>query len=295
MSNYTDSHFEEYGENTSWFKAMRLIPEKSKVLDVGCSSGNFGAELIARKSCTVDGLELDIGDVKLAERQLRKVYNLNIETDDISVIKDRYDVIYMGDVVEHLFHPIETLTRCKSLLKKDGVVVFSIPNMAHVSIRLLLLKGDFSYTETGLLDKTHVHFFNLDEIKRVFKEAGYDISHLDYVEKDYPKRLIEEWCDEIGIQVKKKFIDRTKQIDAAAFQFIGVASKGKKVSKKLPKFGPVDFFESFHNNTINALNERISILEKDSARLASDAAKWRKLRGAPVVAVARKLIKKVKR
>lgn len=267
MSNYADSHFEEHGENTSWFKAMKLIPENSKVLDIGCSSGNFGAELIARKGCIVDGIELYEGDAKLAKKFLRNVYNLNVETDDISEITEKYDIIYLGDVVEHLYHTIDTLERCKTFLKKDGKIVFSIPNMAHISIRLLLLKGDFEYTETGLLDKTHVHFFNLKEINRVFNEAGYAIQDLDYVEKDYPATLLKKWCKDAGVTVTKKFLDQAKQIDAAAFQFVGTAQQAPKKKYKLAQFGPIDFFEEFHNNTVNNYVNQISDLNKQVAEL----------------------------
>lgn len=276
MSNYGDSHFTEYGMNTSWYKALNMVPKDSAVLDIGCSSGNFGAELITRKNCIVDGVELDKGDVALARKVLRNVYNLNIETEDLSDIKEKYDIIYLGDVVEHLFYPIATLEKCKQLLKKDGKIIFSIPNMAHISIRLLLLKGDFEYTETGLLDKTHVHFFNLKEINRVFNEAGYSLGELDYVEKDYPATLLKKWCKDAGVTVTKRFLDQAKQIDAAAFQFVGMAHQAKKKKYKLAQFGPVDFFEDFHNNTVNNyiqqvtdLTDRLSTLQTENSRLKS--------------------------
>src|SRR6185437_1634404 len=190
MSNYTNSFFSEENHNTSWYKVFHLIKDKSSVLDVGCSSGNFGHELIKRKGCVVDGIELDTGDAKIAAKKLRNVWVLNIEFDDISKIKKRaYDYVYFGDVIEHLVQPIETLKRVKSLLKPDGAVLFSIPNMGHIAVRLDLLEGNFPITETGLLDKTHLHFYTQEEVERVFGEAGYAIKNLDFVKKDYPKAL----------------------------------------------------------------------------------------------------------
>src|SRR4051812_43038214 len=111
MSNYSESYFSETQANTSWYKASHLIPEKSQVLDIGCSSGHFGQVLIEHRGCTVDGIEVDRGDAKAARQHLGQVYELNIETDDLSVMKSRYDIIYLGDVIEHLVTPVSTLER----------------------------------------------------------------------------------------------------------------------------------------------------------------------------------------
>lgn len=258
MSNYSNSSYDDKNENTSWYKVLGLIPDSSTVLDIGCSSGHFGKELITRKHCVVDGVELDEQDVLQAKKFLRNVYSLNIETSDLGVITQKYDVIYMGDVVEHLFHAVNTLKRCRSLLKSNGVFIFSIPNMAHLSIRLLLLKGDFEYTETGLLDKTHVHFFNMKEIYRVFEEAGYSIDHLDYTKKDYPDDLVKQYCEELGIKASKKFLDMCRAVDSAAFQFIGVAKPSVVKKHKLKQFGPIDFFEKFYQDTVESYEIQIA-------------------------------------
>ena len=299
MSNYSDSTFSEEGENTSWAKVLNNIPKKSKVLDIGCSSGNFGKELIERKGCIVDGIELDRSDFEKAKKKLRNTYQLNIETDDISKIAERYDVIYFGDVVEHLVNPVTALEKVKKLLNKNGVIVFSIPNMAHVTIRLLMLKGDFEYTETGLLDKTHLHFYNLSEVKRVFESAGYELAKLDYIQKDYPDLLIKKELEKYGLKLapKSDFLERMRKVDAAAFQFIGVAKPRlkSKAPKKLKQFGPIDMFETFHNDIVNDLSRQIKTLAQENKKLSTDATKWRELRHNPLKFTSGKLKSKLKK
>lgn len=263
MSNYSNSILNEGNANTSWHKAISLVPSKSKVLDIGCSSGNFGKELIKRKKCIVDGIEIDEADYEAAKTKLRYVYHLNVERDSLEVINEKYDIVYFGDVIEHLVNPLAVLETVKKVLNPDGKVLFSIPNMAYIAIRLGLLKGDFEYTETGLLDKTHLHFYSLDEVYRVFQEAGYEINHLDFVKKDYPKDLVKTWLEGIGLEASDRFYKEVSKPEASAFQFVGtavVASKKKIVKRK--EFGPIDLYESFHNNAVADFKSEIKTLNK---------------------------------
>lgn len=262
MSNYSESYFDESNQNASWYKVFNLIPEKSKVLDIGCSSGNFGAVLIERKKCEVYGIEPDKQDAEEAARKLKKVWQLNVETDDLETVGiGKYDAIYFGDVIEHLVHPIDTLLRVKPLLKKGGAILFSIPNMGHIGVRLALLEGNFDYTETGLTDKTHLHFYTQKEVHRVFEEAGYKIDVLDFVSKDYPKALLKKHLEKLGLHPKDKFYKMMSATDASAFQFVGKAQPSKVRNHKLQNFGPIDMFESFFEDTKQNYENRIKELE----------------------------------
>ncbi len=250
MSNYSDSFFDESNHNSSWYKVYELIPNESRVLDIGCSSGNFGEVLVKRKRCLVDGIEPDKSDARKASLKLNKVWVMNIENDSLKNLpQGKYDFIYFGDVIEHLVNPIATLERVKPLLNKSGFVIFSIPNMGHIGVRLAILKGKFEYTETGLTDKTHYHFYTEDEVARVFAEAGYVVTNLDFVKKDYPKELIKKELKSMGLSGDINFYKAMSLPQASAFQFVGTAKPSKKVSKKLKQFGPIDLFERFHEDT----------------------------------------------
>jgi len=251
MSQYSDSTFTE-DPNSSWYKAYNYITPKSTVLDIGCSSGTFGAVLINKKGCSVDGVELDDGDFKEAQKRLGTVYKLNIETDDLSVIQKKYDFIYFGDVIEHLVNPSASLKRVKSLLKPAGKIVFSIPNMSHISVRLMLLNGDFNYGQTGLLDTTHLHFYTHQEVQRVFAEGGYIISDLDPVLKDYPKEILAKELKKSGLALTPKFIRFAASTEASVYQFVGVAQPAAKLSQKsknLDIVSPVDKFQQYLDET----------------------------------------------
>ena len=59
-----------------------------------------------------------------------------------------------------------------SHLKKNGKIIVSLPNVAHITIRLKLLFGDFTYTESGILDKTHLHLFTLKSARDFIASCG---------------------------------------------------------------------------------------------------------------------------
>jgi 2-polyprenyl-3-methyl-5-hydroxy-6-metoxy-1,4-benzoquinol methylase len=268
MSNYSASHFDKANENMSWYKVFYLIEPGSSVLDVGCSSGNFGAALIEFRNCQVDGVEIAPDDIAEASTKLGHVFNLDVERDELTPITKHYDVIYFGDVVEHLIHPTNVLEKVSKLLKPGGRVLFSVPNMAHISVRLDLLAGRFEYTNTGLLDNTHLHYYDRVEIERVFGEAGYKLATLDFVSKDYPRQIIEETLGELGLTANERFYELMASPEASAFQWIGAASyTGHKMKVERRIFGPVDKFEilinevnASHDTKVEDLNRKIHAL-----------------------------------
>lgn len=295
MSHYSHSSFNENNSNSSWHKVMRLIPEGARVLDVGCSSGNFGKILHERKKCVVDGIEVDEADAQLAMRQLNNIWVLDIEREDLSLVAGGYDIIYFGDVLEHLVDPVAVLRRVKRLLKKGGAVVFSIPNMAHAEVRLQLLKGDFDHTETGLLDKTHLHFYSLGEIQRVFMDAGYEIKKIDFIKKDLPNEVVEVYLNKIGLSGSDAFYRLMHSVEAAAFQFVGLAKPAARVRPvKRLEFGPVDLFEKHYQGikkSMEKLSARIAWLDAELARKEEEL---RLLRQRPLRSIFKYLLKRLK-
>lgn len=281
MSNYSDSTFTR-DENSSWFKIYNLIEPGSTILDVGCSSGNFGEIIIREKQCIVDGIEIDDEDFKTAKTKLRTVWQLNIETDDLSEITGKYDYVYFGDVIEHLVSPANSLKRVSHLLKKNGRVLFSIPNMAHVSVRMMLLSGKYDSGETGLLDKTHIHFYTYNELQRVVNEAGFEFDEINPVKKDFPREIIDDQLRALGLENSKAFMDFLRSSDASIYQYVGslkYVGERPKV-QKLAISSPVDIFQIYlkqtvatHKAQIKSLKREVSALKKVNTELSQEYAK----------------------
>jgi hypothetical protein len=79
------------------------------------------------------------------------------------------------DVLEHLRSPDRILTECHTLLDSNGQLIVSLPNIANITIRVMLLFGRFNCTERGILDRTHLRFFTRKTARRFLRENGYEI------------------------------------------------------------------------------------------------------------------------
>ena len=162
--------------NTSHAQVAVLVGNDKTVLDVGCSTGYLARVLISQ-GCTVDGVEIELEAAEIARRHLRNVFVVDLDRDDLAaeVGETRYDSIVMADVLEHLVDPGRALSAAASLLAEGGEIVISVPNVAHGALRLALLQGRWDYRETGLLDRTHLRFFNRESIVELIRGAGLTV------------------------------------------------------------------------------------------------------------------------
>lgn len=163
-------------KNNSQTQLIQLTGHDKKVLEVGPAAG-YVSEVLQGRGCTVTGIELDGDAAKLAERFCERMIVGNVEELDFQQTfgDERFDVAMFGDVLEHLVDPQRVLERVRAILKPGGFVVASVPNIAHASIRLALIRGEFRYTPLGLLDKTHLRFYTRDTLGDLFRDAGYTI------------------------------------------------------------------------------------------------------------------------
>jgi 2-polyprenyl-3-methyl-5-hydroxy-6-metoxy-1,4-benzoquinol methylase len=144
-----------------------------RILDVGAADGIVSRRLTER-GWRVTGIE---GDPALAqagapycERMLTA--NLNREVPEVH---GPFDAILYGDVLEHLIDPLRVLVELNRCLAPGGFAIISVPNIAHLYIRLLLLLGRFDYIDRGILDNTHLRFFTARSLRALIADAGLAI------------------------------------------------------------------------------------------------------------------------
>lgn len=157
---------------------VQYVPRGAKsVLDVGCSSGEFGRAL--RSSVDLDllvGLEPNRAAVQLAEEIYDLVFPHPLEAAPDELLGMRFDVAVFNDVLEHMADPGQALAAVRPLLNEGGVVVASIPNVRHLSVTgPLVVLGRFDYSDSGILDTTHLRFFTAASIRELFAAAGFTV------------------------------------------------------------------------------------------------------------------------
>ncbi len=204
----------------------------STFLDFGCSTGYFGSLIKKAKNTQVYGVEIS-KDVAEAKKVLDGVYSFDLDGDWPDKIYERkYDYAFFGDVLEHLKYPQAALEKTVKLLKHGSLVFVSIPNIAHMSVRLELLAGNFEYEPTRLMDNTHLRYFTLESFTSLAQRAGYKVTPVDYSLVDYPKVVIEKWLKRVGLGPTPKFWQIADQIEARAFQYKFVLEPAKGAADK---------------------------------------------------------------
>lgn len=140
------------------------------LLDVGAADGLLSRHLTAR-GWRVTGLEADPEVARAGAEHCERmiVADLNQET---PAVDGPFDAIVYGDVLEHLVDPGGALAALNRALAPNGVVVISVPNVAHLWVRLSLLAGRFDYADRGILDRTHLRFFTRRSLRALLHEAG---------------------------------------------------------------------------------------------------------------------------
>ena len=128
----------------------------------------------------VVGVELDPEAAAAAQTFCEDVLVGDVESMELPLESASFDVVLCGDLIEHLRDPAGFLARVRPLLRADGRLVLSTPNVANWAMRLSLLGGRWRYTERGILDRTHVHLFTRSTLAETLTGAGFRVITMEF-------------------------------------------------------------------------------------------------------------------
>jgi methionine biosynthesis protein MetW len=160
------------------YKIAALLPKGARVLDIGCGTGVISALIKGLSECDLTAIEPDAERVVLARRRGLKVIEGYL-TENLAAELGRFDAVVFADVLEHLANPAAVIACASSLLVPGGFVVASVPNVAHWTLRLDLLRGRFEYEDCGIMDATHLRWFTHESIRAFFERLGFDVLLID--------------------------------------------------------------------------------------------------------------------
>lgn len=158
---------------------LDLIDTGAKsILEFGCGEAPLGEALKKRQRCRVVGIELDPDAAAVAQKRIDAVYRGDVR-EIVSRLKERFDWIVGGDIVEHLDEPWSFLAELRRVSTPGGRLLLSIPNIANASVVADLLHGRFDYVYMGLTCVGHLRFFTKQSLEDMLTIAGWTIERIE--------------------------------------------------------------------------------------------------------------------
>ena len=209
--------------------AVLAVPPDSRVLDLGAGDGSV-ARALAERGCDVTAVERDPeGLATLAGQGLRAIA---ADLDDLATDRlpgGAFDVVLLLDVIEHLVDPLRLLEQVPHWLAPGGRVFLSVPHVAHAAVRLALLQGRFPRTDIGLLDRTHLQFFDRAGLDALLSRAGLLATDVLTVERDLHETEIA--VDEATLR-PEVIAAATADPSARVYQYFVIARPGAAVADR---------------------------------------------------------------
>lgn len=151
-----------------------------RVLDVGCGNGRFGAMLKDKlEGAEVWGVE-PVAEAQQAAATLLDRAIPGLFDDALALPENAFDIIVFNDSLEHFPDPAPPLALARRLLKPDGRIIASIPNVRHwPDLKRYVFHGDWDYEDHGVLDRTHLRFFTKRSIVKTFEAAAFEVQRIE--------------------------------------------------------------------------------------------------------------------
>ena len=150
---------------------------RAKILDVGCGAGANARALVERfPETSVVGIEPDAHAAELARAACVEVVQGTL--DDFLKRDDetRFDAVVLSDVIEHVVEPVRFLRALRDAPVAASARWFvSVPNYAVWYNRLRTLAGRFSYSWSGLYDRTHLRFYTRKSVRELLDHCDLDV------------------------------------------------------------------------------------------------------------------------
>jgi 2-polyprenyl-3-methyl-5-hydroxy-6-metoxy-1,4-benzoquinol methylase len=173
-------------KSESYYSGVRLdilplLPKHSKkILEIGCGTGNTLAYLKDKGYCDwTCGVDIFDDAIESAKEKLDCIYQCNIEEMKIPLNSESIDIILCLDVLEHLINPQKVVAYLHTLLAPGGIIIASIPNVRHYSVVIpLIFQNKWEYTDSGLLDSTHLRFFVKSTAITLMNSSGLHVQEV---------------------------------------------------------------------------------------------------------------------
>ena len=183
-----------------------LWPNVRTILDVGCGAGD-NARIIRKVNENIEivGITLSTEESKHARRHMTSVHVVDLDISDLSFLGERrFDAIIFSHVLEHVKDPPRLLSlSVRQHLRAGGQILIAVPNVLFYKNRLRFLAGYFEYEESGIMDRTHLHFFTWHTADRYLVDTVKELK-LAYkiAEGSAPLWVLRRWLLPVALSTR---------------------------------------------------------------------------------------------
>ncbi|MAF50483.1 MAG: hypothetical protein CMH64_00155 [Nanoarchaeota archaeon] len=163
-------------------KEIELTKKRGKLLDIGCSTGIF-LEIAKEREWDVYGVELSKWGYEKAKKRISNVYNKTL--DKIKFEDNSFDVVTMWDLIEHLTDPNKELKEINRILKNDGNLILTTPNINGFFSRL-------TKKNWWAMVRMHLFYFSPKTITKLLEKNGFNVIKI----KSYSRTIILKYAIE---------------------------------------------------------------------------------------------------
>lgn len=136
-------------------------------LELGVTRGGV-ADFLSRKGSECWGVDVN-------SRELEGVRVLQADLNrGIPEIERKFDFIFAGEVMEHLFDDRKFLRECRDLLRKGGLLAITVPNLTSFFNRFLLFFGQMPLTAYAAAE-FHYHVYTRKKLRQMVEEEGFEV------------------------------------------------------------------------------------------------------------------------
>jgi 2-polyprenyl-3-methyl-5-hydroxy-6-metoxy-1,4-benzoquinol methylase len=155
--------------NRALHSVLDVAPSGFDILDAGCGLGGFSRHLCETNRVTGVDLNNKCLDV-LAKQRAYTTLHFDLE-EKWPIPSSSFDLILLGDVLEHLYSTVDVLAQANNVLRPNGRIAVAVPNVGYWRRRIrLLVKGELSKDSDE-----HIRFFSLDSLTRIARLAGLEV------------------------------------------------------------------------------------------------------------------------
>lgn len=159
------------------FKSLKkLLPKESRILEIGCADGSF-AKFLMKENYQVLGLDIAEEALHLAQANGVNAQVANIE-EGLTITENNFDAVVAAEIIEHLYDTDFFIEEIKKVLKKDGYIFISTPNLASLKNRCKLLFGAYpQYSEYNLAPTSagHIRNYTIPTLKKQLLDHDFKI------------------------------------------------------------------------------------------------------------------------